>query len=407
MITGLAKISHLNLMPLQWSRRSEAMITHPSTMRRLQRIARSCAMPEAYLQQLIESAQHAAHGSDSYAESLKTPGLVDAGNSALRAQRYLLILVAFHILPAVAIAFLTQTFVPPETRWHILLGGSVVCVLLYAAGLLSVGYAKGRYLAKTAVTTLRERVEPFTVEQGIPVGFAPTASPRFFVSGYNWDHGLLFLGKEKIVFVGEHCALGLKRDQIRTLALGPGAPSWGSWKRVYFSWEDCASGDNGVFNLIPLTQTNLFGPDARALYLRIRDWRNNRGEYINSGDDAFGAPNFGTITSMSPKELGKLSRTFPLSLFMLFLAFGLSALLKLDFPWYAASIVFLIRIFEMLPYWFYHDRPAVLVRDRAAIGQPQPVPPPPPPTPGLVPPPPPPDNGKPDRVADPVGVERN
>src|SRR5262249_37329520 len=158
------------------------------------------------------------------------------------------------------------------------------------------------------------------------------------------------------------------------------------------------------FNLIPMGQTSLFGPDSRAMYLRIRDWRNNRGHCIDSPSDGFNAPNFGTITSMSPKELGKLSRTFPLSLFMLLLASGLSTLLKLDNPWYAPAIVLSIRMFERVPYWFYRDRPAVLVRESAAIGQLEPVPPPPPPMLGLIPPPPPPDKTKRDGVADPVGV---
>jgi Zn-dependent protease with chaperone function len=390
LITALVKISRLNLMPLQWGRGSEAMMTHPSTMRRLQRIARSRGMSDEHLSSLIAESEKAPQPSEGYDISTGTQGVVKATKSP----RKLFFLIAMHILPPAAIALSLQKFFPhASSTWWALAAGAVASVASYHLGVRWLGWTTNRHRTKEARNTLAEKTGPFRPEQGIPVGFAPTGSPRFFATGYNWDHGLLFLSAEKLVFVGSHCTLALKRDQIRTIVLGKGAPSWSNWHRVYFAWEDRETGRSGCFNLLPLEQKSLLRPDSRSLYMRLRNWRNRQGDTGEAiAANEFGPPTFAEVTSKSPKEINKLSRTLGLNMIIMALAAGLSLVLKLESAWYLISIVLLIRLYEQIPYWRYREQPVVfdapsaslLVRPPAGSG----AAPPPPPPPGVAPPPP-------------------
>jgi Zn-dependent protease with chaperone function len=401
MITALVKLSRLNLTPLQWSRRSEAMLTHPSTMRRLERIALSCGMPEPHLKNLITGSQQpsALKAEETYSVAGGTSGVVKTGSRAGSAQRRLLFLIAMHLIPPAAIVFVLQKFFPAAgATWWVPLAVALASVVFYHLGSSIMSRMSVLREAKTAIKTLVGKTGSLRVDQGIPVGFAPTPCPRYFVSGYNWDHGLLFLAPDKIVFVGSHCAFGLTREQVRTMLIGYGAPSWNNWKRVYCSWEDKGTGRSGTFNLLPLEIKNLFKVDTQKLYLRLRAWRNRQGDLGATVPSAeFGPPNFGAVSSMSAKDVTKAGRILSLTATMLALAVGISTVLKLDRAFYLSSIVLLIRLFESIPRWRYRERPVVydaanaptLARPpaRAATAAPPPVPsatfgtPPPPPPP--------------------------
>src|SRR4029077_5667388 len=54
MITGLVKLHRLNLLPLQWGKWNEKLLTHPSTVRRAEAIARVAQIPNSYVAQLLE-----------------------------------------------------------------------------------------------------------------------------------------------------------------------------------------------------------------------------------------------------------------------------------------------------------------------------------------------------------------
>jgi Zn-dependent protease with chaperone function len=53
MITGLAKLSRLNTMPMQWGRMEEKTLTHPSMLRRITRLARSAGIAEERIPELL------------------------------------------------------------------------------------------------------------------------------------------------------------------------------------------------------------------------------------------------------------------------------------------------------------------------------------------------------------------
>jgi len=55
MITALVKLARLNLLPMNWSRFDENLLTHPSTMRRVRAIASRYGVPQERLQMLIDN----------------------------------------------------------------------------------------------------------------------------------------------------------------------------------------------------------------------------------------------------------------------------------------------------------------------------------------------------------------
>jgi hypothetical protein len=53
-ISALLKLSHLNLMPIQWGKVTGSWLTHPSTLQRVQRMAAETGMPTEQLHQILD-----------------------------------------------------------------------------------------------------------------------------------------------------------------------------------------------------------------------------------------------------------------------------------------------------------------------------------------------------------------
>ena len=54
-ITGLLRISRLNFTPIQWGKLSESWLTHPSIVRRAQRIATAGGMAPERLREILSN----------------------------------------------------------------------------------------------------------------------------------------------------------------------------------------------------------------------------------------------------------------------------------------------------------------------------------------------------------------
>jgi Zn-dependent protease with chaperone function len=386
-ITGLLKISRLGLLPIQWGRASETMLTHPSTLRRVQRIAAAFRIAPEKLQQLVHSVASAEAPADteqgpSYVVTENTPGVVSIHKAAGQPRLRLLLLILFHILPAAAVAFAVQ-HLPPLAPWQlwVMLGGLAGSVVVYHFVVRGLACSLRRRHAADARRAAQTQLGPFQPEQAVAVGFAPGPSPRYFVAGYNWDHGVLFFTPEKIVFAGEHLGFALTRDQIRLIVPGEGGPGWMKAPRLYFAWLDKKTGRHGTFNITVLDQKSWFShpADARALYQRLRNWRNRSSDAAEFAlATELGPPEPGVVTSMSPKEINKFSRWISMSLSILALAWALTIVAGLEYRWYVCLSALSLRLYEAIPYWRYKER-AYVSDPVLAAPQGVPVPPPPPP----------------------------
>jgi hypothetical protein len=344
-------------------------------------------MPESHVQALLAQVENGAGSTTApgYSLTADKTGMVSTRKTGGRALQNLLFLIALHLLPVSAIAFCLEK-VFPRVGSHLWAFpcGALASVFVYYLGLGWMSRNNNRRTTKSLARAFAGKTGSFRIEDGIPVGFAPGSSPRFFVSSYNWDHGLLFLSPEKMVFIGQHATFGLRRDQVRSMLLGAGAPSWMSWRRVYFSWEDKESGCSGTFNLLPLRPRGMFQVESQRVYLQVRAWR-NASQPVAGSAKLPGVPAFGAVTSMSAREVNKFSRTLGITMMMIMLGVGVAAVLRLDSAWYIAATVLLIRIFERLPVLFYRERAFVFdaanapLRTHPAIQAVAPPPPPPPP----------------------------
>ena len=364
-ITGLLKISRLGLIPIQWGRGSEATLTHPSTLRRVQRIAAAHGINNAQLQDIIRSVDTASISSDQvqthgYAVGPNTPGVVPIGKMAswLRFRRWTLI--AFHFLPASAIVLALQ-HIPRLQHWQgsVMLSGVIFSVAVYHFVIRWMNCNSRRHYGAIARKNTQEKLGESLSVEGVPVGFAPGPSPRFFLASYNWDHGMLFLSDENIAFVGGHTSFGLRRDQIRTIMPGHGGPSWMKSSRLYFSWEDKKTGKFGTFSFAPLDQKNLFShpAEARNLYQRLRGWRNRIAAVSQTTvGSELGPPEVGIVTGRAPKDINKFSRWLNVTTLVLVLSWAFSVLLGVGYGGYICFTALILRLYEPLPYWFYRER---------------------------------------------------
>jgi hypothetical protein len=294
-----------------------------------------------------------------YQIAVNTSGIVPIRKAAGRKRFNFWILIAFHVLPAAAIVLALQR-IPRLHQWQgwILLAGMFVSVASYHFVVRWIACTSRRRHAVDAQACVRERIDQSLLHQGVPVGFAPGPSPRFFVTSYNWDNGMLFLTAEKFAFVGEHTSFALTRDQIRTVMPGNGSPGWMKSPRVYFSWEDKQSGKYGTFNITPLEQKNWFShpTEVRSFYLRVRAWRNRSHAAEAAVGQELGPPEIGTVTSMSPKEINKFSRWVNLTTMIVGLAWGFSVVMGAGHGGYICLTALVLRFYESLPYWFYRER---------------------------------------------------
>ena len=365
LITGLVKVSSLNLMPLRWGRVTGATLTHPSTMRRLEYIAGACNIPAAQVQELVTSASSPAapaavayEGVDSRAIEA---GSARALQTARTTRKKLWILMAMHVLPATAIAWLVQTFLIVGTPGLVLkLLGVVVTLVFYAFTMHWLGI-RGRAKVRRIVAARIEKTGlQLDATRTTLVGFSPGPNPRHYGSSYDWDRGFVLLARGRLQFVGEQTRFALSSSQVISIALGPGAPSWFQYPRIYVEWRDDA-GAQRTFSFSAAEPCSLFAIRQRieVLHQRLTAWLQGVSDQVRPPEELAGLtePMIGEITCHSPKELtsfGKFLATY--LLLVIPMAAVICMLLHLQGFLYIAGTGLLVRFYEAIPYWRYRDR---------------------------------------------------
>lgn len=310
-ITGLVKLHHLNLMPLEWSKWSEKGLTHPSTLRRAYAIGRTSAMSDQRVAELLTTpAQEASSGepNDFYASPApgKTAGKIFSTEFKQRAA--LRAFWCYFLLATVLPALLLSGF--DRLAWP---GSGFLAFLL--AAVLSGGLALllSNFLPFASNATLCRKLRASSVSPGIPtssseallVGFSPGATPRIFESSYIWDVGSLLFTTDRLCYFGEETQFALRRDQIISLQSGEGFPGWFRTRFLYIS---CYVADNStpfVFNLRPLQTSSVlqFKREVTALETRLNAWRSGSAIYpAPDVSDSLHDPRVGQVTSVSTAE---------------------------------------------------------------------------------------------------------
>jgi len=372
-ITGLLKISRLNFMPIRWGKTSESWLTHPSTVKRTQRIAALGGLAPERLQQILQDYDAASSSSAPFAappaeDRYAVPEAADkeriraAARDRVAKQLRALILLIVHVAPLVAVSLAVQ---------HIHLEGWAAAVayaggLAIAAVLVILG---GVWLGTRGLIGKRPRLSrrfaaehlPVGREGDVLVGFAPEAYPRIYGgTDYHWDQGFLVLAQDRLQFVGEQTRFALSPAEVESIVLGLGGPSWWKFERIYVRWRASSGGRSGVFNLYLLEPISMWrlGAEMRALCRRLQAWQEQlqqqpavRPELAN-----LEAPKLGEVSCLSPRKLGSAGVFLRVlaSLLLLSLCAGIPLHAEI---WYLCAGVSALRLFLSIPYWRYRDRP--------------------------------------------------
>jgi Zn-dependent protease with chaperone function len=398
MITALARLTRLNTMPLQWGKLDEKILTHPSTLRRIMRLASDAGIQEARVSELL-SGSFAPPG-DTYPIP---PTALPAGKifstrykTQLASKSAWWIMLATVVLPVcVALA----------AHWGQLEGGKLF--LAYSLGLfgtIAVDVALLNFLPmrglKKMEELLHQKIQSGSASpagrSGLFVGLAPDSGPRVYEGNWAWDFGFLILTPDFLAYQGEETRFSLARGEITSITLGSGPTGWFRVPSVYIVWRDAACRE-AVFNLRPLRAGSIIEMAAKTRQLAedLQNWLALRPPASNSvlvstGSSGLhlGVPGFGQVTSMPPRALVRgqyLIRDFFLNTF---LAIGAIVVFGLGFPLiddifrfsdlaspspsygglYVLIVVWVARAFVLLPYWRARENPAA---DKAPSATPQ------------------------------------
>lgn len=366
-ITGLLKISRLNLMPIRWGKASEGWLTHPSTVRRAHRMASVGALPPERLQQIL--GEYDAQGSttkvvapeDRYTvSSASDPDRVQTAiKERSRTQVKLWINLSSYVLPIALFSFAIEKlrFSGYAAVAAYLLGIAIAAVLVALVGVWLGEAGKGREKERLVARFEREKITVGAPED-IVVGFAPAPHPRLYGTKYHWDSGFLVFARNRLQFVGEQVKFSFSSSEIDGVVVAPGGPSWWKFERVYVRWKT-EDGRSGIFNLNSLEPGSVWQTRKRVrdLCARIQQWRQHSANYPDVRPELADLKplELGQVTAISPTVLGKFGVNLKVLSWLAPLAVGVSMLTHTELSYLLTSVI-LLRLIHSIPYWRYRDQ---------------------------------------------------
>ncbi len=263
MMTGLIKIARLSQMPLQWSKLSESMMTHPSMQRRVEAIAKRYDLSIDQLETWIATSENAerycvndllspqgvtpktasnaakkvasdvadsppSEISDRELSAKQIDGQTDSefdSQSLLFStqfkQRSLsrigwLIILCFTLVPVV-LGRLVQLLPTAGLQW-LGYGGSALFIVSFYYLIQNFAPVYG-YQSLDNQISQRLRTEGFEPSEGRFVGFAPGVELKNYEGHTNWDVGRLFLVGDRLCYIGERLRFALTTTQITQVTI--------------------------------------------------------------------------------------------------------------------------------------------------------------------------------------------
>jgi len=190
MITGLLKLSRLNLMPIQWGKVTGSILTHPSTLKRIEHIAQIGNVPPERLQQILaeHEQEQKAWRAASQGEFVAVPGehysvpeaasqVLTTMGAARRATNSLWILIAAHVLPPALVVLLVNKF--HWAGWlavSVYCAGALACVGGYSVLTAMLGLRGRKQIRKAFARKFESEGMAVTGNNAVLMGFSPGAA---------------------------------------------------------------------------------------------------------------------------------------------------------------------------------------------------------------------------------------
>jgi len=328
MITALVKLHRLNLLPLQWGKWNEKFLTHPSTIRRANAIARLASISNERIAQLVQDSVYSSPASQT-ADSpdpsqfypLPAPGSIAQKvfstefKQSVTLRSYLSSFLLITVAPALLLRGLASLGIFSSG----LLAFAIVLFTCAALFLLYLNFAPffaGPQLArKMTARAETEGTIPREILHGGAstfVGLSPGPAPRIFEGNYSWDAGFLFFCGDRLCYVGEETRFSLRRDQIVAVQLGPGMPGWFRARGLYIVWRESPSSSSVIFNVRPLAVRSVLAMNrsVRRLAKQFESWRSgsNPNAISSASCEQLPPPEVRAVTGTSLNEGGKPER---------------------------------------------------------------------------------------------------
>jgi Zn-dependent protease with chaperone function len=365
-ITGLLKISRLNLIPIRWGKASESWLTHPSTVRRVHRMAAAGGLAPLRLQQILQEYEAQSSGAkvvpaeDRYAvpSAADPERMVAAGHDHTRTQGIMWVNLAVYVVPpALVCLFIERMHLEGGRAFATHSAGIIVTSLLVTLTAVWLGEGRRERERQRLARRLENEKIAGIGDGSVLVGFAPGPFPRIYGTHYHWDTGFLVFANDRLQFVGEQVKFSFTRAEIDAVAIGPGGPSWWKFERVYVRWKT-GDGRSGIFNLNSLEPGSWWRSCTRVreLYRQIDAWRRQAGRYpeVRPALTQLKTLELGQVTSISPRFFGTLRVNLRVGLYLLLLAFGVSTLTHSELGYVCLSVG-IVRLIQLVPCWRYRD----------------------------------------------------
>jgi|GEM_PF-877985 len=366
MITALVKLTRMNLMPIQWGFWEESLITHPSTMKRLEAIAQRHRIPRARLLELLDTPpdRDQAEGYEIPHETAQTDLIF---STEFKKQKVLVIwlitMVTIAAAPLLAGCLIRRAGL---SSWLFAVG-LVLMPMLYLAVANYLNLLGYRNLERR----LRERLESegvdLTAQQLHFVGISPEAYPRVYDNHTVWDVGFLAIEEGALSYCGEKIRFGLQRESIGSIAKGRSYPDWFKVPEILVTWRN---GDKEqVFRLHSLDGRSMMtiAKSSNALLTSLMEW--HEGKTIDArsavSNPPLVMPDFPDVKGLHPRQAVSAAGFVISLMFIAFLVYGISWVVPPGrfVPPFALGTGIWTLIFACIPSWRYKEQPAAYEED--------------------------------------------
>ena len=398
MISGLARVTNLSMMPQEWGRVTSRLTSHPSTARRAQYIAEAWRIPAPRVKELLASPPDGErYMAAEFVE--EPPRIFSAAWRQANAKRTRIECLAAMALPLLAIGLIDQHSALPFALtlplYLFAVGASCLALVLVGKRAAMRGYLKLRpELLNALQAKLIPNIEP------VLTGFAPGAMPKSYGGNRDWDLGFLQIAPDELRYVGERTEFTLRRSDIVEMRLVTTRTGWANLPRLAIAWRDSAQYASGAFNILPCELPTFAGTQKATVLLteQLSAWRlRPDSEMPLENPPALGLPFTGAAKGANLKSSGSqaslialvitLALTAGISAALCGLRFNLTAVGENGF---GAGIIVtfcaaLVAVFIWLPAFRYRE-PVVPQTPPVPPRPPEPLPAPPQRIAPLVPP---------------------
>ena len=280
-ITGQAKLAALHEMPERQSAFRELWSTHPSVRKRIERAAKKADVTHAQLEEWL---QRAEDGGEHY----ELPDHPDADPRVFSAQ------TRFRVLSRVVWAWsgvrtatvivalpFVHRLADSEADFLLLLG--VFACLLFGFRLLVTTiepFSGMRRLQQKLFRKLRaDGLDP-EGDSVLHVGVAPEPGQADYAGFKHLDEGLLYLGADALVFIGETLRFSIRRQDVEALSIER-LDGWNGDKYVVVRRKHSLEGEAPAVRLFEVHTSLQILFSRLRMGARLNDWLRGNGPFAS------------------------------------------------------------------------------------------------------------------------------